>query len=820
MHKVIGKPGQRTSFTAIEVKEGDRVGRELTYTLKNTTAPTAIRGALLGGWHAVPFAKAQYVLIDRLDVKTDECEIDYDYYGTIVSVVLLPGTDATYVYYKVDQDLQPVSINILAALSRHFLQDFGGYYNDWCSLDSVFEALPSPKKRRTRIPLYQLPFLDKPKISGTHHIHFTAEEVFDALDDDGKSRAVHALRLPLDSTTSFIAGVMLWLASLTDEMYTAIRDSGLLESDSATEFAKHAKKLSIRAKSLQNLVPSDLRMIFEADVLVNRNVGEVDWEGEKHNRTKPNLVKLKAGTVYQKALTLFTKPDDDRERARGMKWQTFWDARWQWSASGSIHSQYLEDVKDVPKARELKNKFIALILAEDTTIDKYLDRAPQLQAWSSVKYEWGKMRAIYGTDLTSYVLAHYAFYNCEDTLTGDFPVGKKARPSYVSAKVAATLENSIQLCIDFEDFNSQHSNQSMIEVIDAYIDANRHDLDKDQIRAAQWTKESILNTQIHDNMGTKTTYDSKGTLMSGWRLTTYMNSVLNYIYTKMLTDGHHVRAKSIHNGDDVLLGVRNFEAVRNIVRRAEIYNIRLQRTKCAFGGIAEFLRVDHMRGDYGQYLTRNIATVMHSRIESKIAINAVDVVQSMESRLTEYLQRGGVYRYAADLRLTYYRRMAPIYNLTVEDFYDIRESHRVVGGIQEAENAQVKKTITIDREPMSTELPEHLPGVIAYAKSLKETLSLDVHVSEVIKRIKRATLNAVQMTRNNIKVVETEDVQRYMALRSLYKSYADVTDSPLFGKAMLTGFVFDVLTTSQQLEAVARIISTAKDKMEFLRIIS
>lgn len=62
-------------------------------------------------------------------------------------------------------------------------------------------------------------------------------------------------------------------------------------------------------------------------------------------------------------------------------------------------------------------------------------------AYASIKYEWAKLRAIYGTDLTSYILTHFAFYNCEDCLPPMFPVGQKANPKFLKQRVRATLYN-------------------------------------------------------------------------------------------------------------------------------------------------------------------------------------------------------------------------------------------------------------------------------------------------------------------------------------------------------------------------------------------
>ncbi|BDF97662.1 RNA-dependent RNA polymerase [Syncephalastrum racemosum totivirus 1] len=743
----------------------------------------------------------------------------FDFSSTTVRSKIIRYQNRNYLYYKVNQTLMPRTRQILGALSRHYIGDFTGYYNDWTDFMNVFVDLPKATNK-WRIQLSQLKDLPKAKISGTHHIHYTAQEVWDVLTEEQRSKAAHALRLPAESTTSFVGGTMLWLATLDDMMFHPIVESALLDQEDDVAFAKLGKKISVRAKSFQNIVEQDLRALFEIDVLVNRNTGAVDWEGEKHNRSKPDLANVSPKRIYDAAVKMFSRDDQTAQEPRNLTWDKFWQARWQWSASGSIHSQYKEDLKDLPSEHELKTKFIALNLQPKRDIEYFLQRQPELVSWSSIKYEWGKMRAIYGTDLTSYVLAHFAFFNCEDTLPNEFPVGSKARPSYVAAKVGSVLKDKVPLCVDFEDFNSQHSIKNMQMVIDAYIHTKRKYLTEDQVRAAEWTRDSIERTIVHDNMGTRSTYQAHGTLMSGWRLTTFINSVLNYIYTHILADEKDVHKTSVHNGDDVLLGVNNFALVVRTAYNAKKFKIRLQRSKCAFGGLAEFLRVDRLRGDHGQYLTRNIATIMHSRIESKMALGVTDVVSSNEERLREYLQRGGDYGVATRLRYTYLSRTGKIYDTPAHTMYAVKMTHRVAGGISDNPKGEIEYEINKQRTQVETALPPKMPGVQAYAEALKDSLKLKVPYGTVVERIYSATLNAVQLVRTSVKRDRVEDKYRMAVYRALYKAHHDIATTPLFGKAMLTGFVFDVLSKGRESETLSRILSSSRDPMRLLKVVT
>jgi len=814
------KPTVRQSFGVISVQKSDRGNRNITLRLRDGSAPVSLKRGSGGTLYAVPFADSQLVLIDRLGYELPEGETIYDFFGTLVTVTLLPSHGFTYVYFNVNQELNPTTPEILATLSRHFMGDFNFYYNMPVSLENIVKA----SDITTSSPYHHTPdtlaHLSKSKISGEHHIHFTAEEVWSALDSSQQEQASEAFRLPLDVTTSFMAGALLWLASLSVDMFDLIKRSNLFSAPSVKDFVRIAKRISVQAKSLQNLCATDLRSVFECEVLVNRAEGVPDWYAERDHRTNPTLADVDAKEVYRQAYNLFHDDDPTKSKPASYDWSKFWDARWQWSAAGSVHSQYADDLKYVSPQRELKNKFITLITHPTVPISHFTSRVPALHAWSSVKYEWGKVRAIYGTDLTSYVLTHFAFFNCEDTLPAHFPVGSKARPSYVNARITALLRDAVPFCIDYEDFNSQHSIPAMQAVMRAYVDANRRHLSPEQVSAATWAIRSIANTTVHDNMGLRCDYKAKGTLMSGWRLTTFVNSVLNYIYTKMIIGQQDTVYRSVHNGDDVLIGARNFQIAVSAVSNAEKYNIRLQRTKSSFGGIAEFLRVDHIRGSHGQYLTRNIATLIHSRIESKVAISFIDIIDAYEERIAEYLSRGGSNRLSIALRDIYYARTAVLFGNSMEDAYTIKQAHRVMGGISTAADSSVSHLIEIKTYKSEVPLKKNLPGVLAYASRLAKTLNLDVPLRKICDRVYTATLNAVQLVRKKVTISKTDDEQRYKVLKGVYKAYSDVSDNALFGKAKMTGFIFDVMSSSPNLQGLAQILAGSRDPLAFLKVIT
>jgi hypothetical protein len=359
----------------------------------------------------------------------------------------------------------------------------------------------------------------------------------------------------------------------------------------------------------------------------------------------------------------------------------------------------------------------------------------------------------------------------------------------------------------------------MQAVMEAWLDANKATLTDEQYQAGKWAVESVANTIIEDHMGTGTTYKSNGTLMSGWRLTTFMNSVLNYIYTKVCTRGVTELPLSIHNGDDVLMGITKPSTIQVILKNARQRSIRIQATKCAYGGIAEFLRVDHKRGEFGQYATRSIATLLHARIESKVAVSIVDYLNALESRLFDFKMRTNRDDLVIRLRDTYYRRMSELYSYDLEDLYRIKMAHRVAGGISEFLDSSIEYKVELQPGEKVVVLDDHLPGVSDYSLKIIKDLEINISFDAVYKSIYRATLDAVQLVRKRCNIVPNDCMQQYRVLRGIYGAYSHLKGSVTLGKAMLTGFAIDILANKAGFENITDVMNASSDPLRYLRVV-
>lgn len=783
--------------------------------------PSAIKITPEGNILLTQFHDAEYVLLRVWKGNSCTGVVSMNAFGTTVRGYRANSFGYNFDYYKVDQYLPLCNKAILCLVSRHFCNLLGDvYFNRPCDISilSVGDEALKSNWRGHRVREYSdLANLPVPKISASHHRHFTAQEAYRVLGTKVNDR-VEVLQTFPETHDSMMASLLIWAAGVKDNLYLIIKKSKLFFAPDIKAFIKEAKRISVLAKSLQNLVEEDLRQVFELDVLTNRIEGELDWDTEKENRVNPKFAHVPAGDVYSMAVSMFREA---KMRGRGptrMKWSAYWNNRWQWSASGSVHSQYAADEAYVSCERQLKNKFITISNMPSLTSEYFLERLPSIHAWSSYKYEWGKLRAIYGTDLTSYITANYAYYNCEDVLPSYFPVGRDANDANVAARVSAILDHKTPFCVDFEDFNSQHSPESMVSVLEAYMAVFRQDVEYEQLQAMEWTMRSLRNSIIHDNMGTKTTYRANGTLLSGWRLTTFMNSVLNYIYTKTIAAETFPNKNSLHNGDDVILGVNNLEVARVCVKNALRSGIRLQRTKCAFAGIAEFLRVDHIRGSRGQYLSRACATIAHSRIESKMSTDARDLIESMESRLADCYYRGMDIKLISRLRHTYYQHQAVVCGMPVSEFYNIKTIHRCAGGVSTYPDARVDlKVLTGLNEQHHIALPK-LPGIQAFADVIYDDLELEVSRRQIVERIERATYEAVMEKNRTNRTVPINDAW-YITMRALYKAHRGTLSVLNYGKAALVGLSFKLLDVKAPCLALTRFLRSSSRPLEALNLV-
>nr|WNV26871.1 RNA-dependent RNA polymerase [Vaccinium-associated virus C] len=686
---------------------------------------------------------------------------------------------------------------------------------------------------------------ERSKVTGEHHTHFRPEELWKIATTNKAS--LRAMQLVLDCmrnitgiTEAAVATFMLYILTARPQiMYMIACSQKIRGCKDVGRLVNVLKDLSTPLKSLQNHELADLSQMFELQTLVNRGIGKVDWEGEYEDRTKPDSIIIDPVDVYKTAMKVFNEGEQHGFKYQRMERHKYIKSRWEWVPAGSVHSQYVEDDKYIKRDYRHRTKFVTLNAMPAEHINKMFARRPQIEAWASIKYEWAKQRAIYGVDLTSSVITNFAMYRCEESLRHRFPIGEEAAATRVHKRLKMMLADSESFCYDFDNFNAQHSIGSMYAVLCAYRDYFKKDMSVEQQSAMEWVCNSVLDMTVNDNMSEESKrYKLKGTLLSGWRLTTFMNTILNYVYFEvsgaLATRG--VR-DSVHNGDDVLLSVRNIASVVQIHKKMADINARAQPAKCNALSVGEFLRVEHKvskeNGLGAQYLSRACATAVHSRIESQAPLRLTDALKATVTRMEELSARSeAASNIAAMLLQMATERQAEIFKVSVDICEEIVRSHVIVGGaltcktgkianeiIEEVETLHATSIAGADRRDVA-EVNDLLPGIIDYAHILVKQYEQYTDIDHVLRRVKGATDRQLSVTRGTrLTVVDAALKTRYAYGREMFGMYRGIINVPYVDKARFVGISPIAMLDQEKVKIIKGLIEHVRDVEYTLRVL-
>lgn len=583
----------------------------------------------------------------------------------------------------------------------------------------------------------------------------------------------------------------------------------------AEEYMSLLKAESGAAKQLQTLFRHDLAAVYELHVLRNRTYEEVDWEKEVRNRTHPNTVPIKPEVVYENAIKIFEQARQAGARQRRQTWEEYWALRWSHMPVGSVVSQYPDDMalkRSLPLDAKVKAAWFSSNRHADYSY--WAQRQPRIYASTSTKYEWGKVRALYGCDVTSFIHADYAMSDCEDTLPPYFPVGTRANGDYVK-QVINRFNDGVPFCYDFDDFNSQHSVASMQAVLKAWAAVFSTTLTVEQQRSLQWTIESISDQVVRFNdLGREVTIS--GTLMSGWRLTSFINSVLNRVY--LMEAGVEDAIYALHNGDDVFATTATVGDAARIARKASRLGVRAQMAKMNIGTIGEFLRIDNRAKEKtsAQYLARAVATATHGRVEVAPANDLRELWRSMLERYNAIVARGGASN-TVNAMLTDTRRfLCQLFQVGMGVLNAFENFHPIQGGFNKNADAgayRLEKRFMSDDQVVYDSFAAIKRGISDYAHQIERELGLEYYEADEEQMFRKAVRALVRKkTRYEIVIERDDNVAVYRGVFEAWKGSAFITP---IAKARSLGYITAVeLRTIDNVYAAA--IRKAPDSQAYM----
>lgn len=583
-----------------------------------------------------------------------------------------------------------------------------------------------------------------------------------------------------------------------------------------TDYMKMLKREGLYPKQLQTMFRDDLAQIYELQVLRNRAFDYVDWEKEKENRTTPKLAPLPEHTVFRHAVRIFQQAKNQGARQRYRSWDDYWQMRWSHMPVGSVVSQYDEDKelkRQLPRDARVKAAWFAS--NKHSEHGYWLNRTPEIYASTSTKYEWGKVRALYGCDVTSFVHCDFAMGDCEDMLPPNFPVGARANEAYVK-NVIEKFNDGVPFCYDFDDFNSQHSCGSMVQVLRAWYAVFGADLSPEQDLSMRWTIAAMPHQFVRYN-DLQQTVKINGTLLSGWRLTSFMNTVLNRVYLiESGIENHSIY--SLHNGDDVFATTPTVYDAVQVYSAGEKLGVRAQLSKMNIGTIGEFLRVDNRARvkTSAQYLTRSVSTATHGRVEVAPANDFRELIRSHDTRADAMVSRGAIKSHVKILHSRLIQFSISLFSQTASVVKAFRELDSLQGGFtdsREIHSYRIERKLSQESEITSSAFKPLLGGITDYVKWMVKKLGIDFKEHYVKNVFSRAVDALIRRKVRYEIVVETDQMMGlYLKIKGAWKKSTFVVP---ISQARSLGFV-----AIQQVDDLAntplRLSQDAPDPLAFL----
>lgn len=404
------------------------------------------------------------------------------------------------------------------------------------------------------------------------------------------------------------------------------------------------KFLSDRLKMLGLGVSPIARLFIEFHTLLGRGVSTDVLEADCARRTEMKLaqssfaqvdldgVRAAVRRLYEKNLGCLVRVDVRRHFARRAVWAKAGSHSAGWSrVVGS-------NVKPLLNESRKRHEYLCR-----TSIEELLEAVPRVDISPSLKLEHGKTRVIYNCDSVSYAWFDALLAPVEQQWGNKSVILSPGLfSSWDYTDFVARHQHDTLYMLDYTDFNSQHTLAAMHIVFDELKPYVGYDN-----QCLAWCIASLDNMFLRGQPWV-------GTLPSGHRATTFINSVLNYAY--VYAQSRLQPLESFHAGDDVLLAAPRGSTLSDVAPQGCLMNP----SKQSFGRRAEFLRkCSDGRAVYG-YPCRALASLCSGNwvsearddgVSSLVALaKQVDVVENRcgeHGVVARMLERDVAARYGA-----------------------------------------------------------------------------------------------------------------------------------------------------------------------------
>ena len=327
----------------------------------------------------------------------------------------------------------------------------------------------------------------------------------------------------------------------------------------------------------------------------------------------------------------------------------FWKHRRSWAAKGSTvlyegEKKYvIKIVGDIVAELEMRHNKKSLFEDPDECLKivaGVIDEVGRNDSKIVPKFESAAKRALLPGNLYHYVVFSYVLWVFENTAAvGDVRLGVDRDNSFKAFDDKLKTDLT-RFAYDFADFNAQHSARSMARVLSTLAEVTSPN---DTLKfCLKWLSLSFNKMEIIDSEGVR--HKVKSGLYSGWRGTTWINSVLNHAYMFVARVcyqrlyGTEPFTEYEGAGDDVDGVVRSMDGAGKLYQVTLSMGLESNALKQLFGSRAEFLRITYEKGYAGASVCRALGNFISGNWESeggsvseKIA-SAIDGIMTLGRR--------------------------------------------------------------------------------------------------------------------------------------------------------------------------------------------
>jgi hypothetical protein len=401
----------------------------------------------------------------------------------------------------------------------------------------------------------------------------------------------------------------------------------------------NAKGLSNALKALGLNASFPGCLLVEGASLQGRGCKPIDLTAELYKRTNPHGVaesvipltdglKRAIDETIKSELDPGTLPDCEE----------WWSQRWLWCVNGSQNNLSDKALGIINKPQEgLSGQRYRRMAAEEVHDNPLYGWDGTTNVSYSEKLECGKNRAIFACDTASYFAFSWLLGAVQQQWKNSrilLDPGASGYSGLARRLLRGTSRGGVNLMLDYDDFNSHHDTETMKYVFLKTCE---------RMGAPAWYTDKLVSSFdkmyiLHNGRPLRIL----GTLMSGHRGTTYINSVLNAAYIRhALGSSYYDSILSLHTGDDVYMRLHTLGDCVNVLRKSKAAGCRMNPSKQSIGYYnAEFLRMG-VNPQYGVgYICRAIPALVCGNWTNEDKGDPLAAMRSLISSTRGLLNRG------------------------------------------------------------------------------------------------------------------------------------------------------------------------------------